>query len=98
LIVIPTEKAPMFVIPSEARNPSLFNAQEKRDSSARSAPRFTENVLRERNDNVLSFSATCLAAGGPDNEMPHKLFSLRAFCAREQRLKNKSAQAEAYAT
>jgi hypothetical protein len=48
----------------EARNLSLFKPQEKRDSSARSVPRFTENVLRERNDNFLSF----LGEGGRDME------------------------------
>jgi hypothetical protein len=37
-----------FVIPSEARNLSLIKTQEKRDSSARSAP---------RNDKIVSFSA-----------------------------------------
>jgi hypothetical protein len=35
-----------FVIPSEARNLSLIETQEKRDSSARSVP---------RNDKMLSF-------------------------------------------
>jgi hypothetical protein len=48
------EKIVYFVIPSEARNLSLLESQEKRDSSARSAP---------RNDNNLSFSAAGLAAG-----------------------------------
>src|ERR1700680_1175248 len=41
-----------FVIPSEARNLSYVQTQEKRDSSARSAP---------RNDKNLSFSASCSA-------------------------------------
>jgi hypothetical protein len=44
------EKVVYFVIPSEARNLSLIETQEKRDSSARSVP---------RNDKILSFSATC---------------------------------------
>src|SRR5260221_4445535 len=39
-----------FVIPNEVRNLSLDWAQEKRDSSACGAPRFTMNVHRERND------------------------------------------------
>jgi len=38
------EKVVYGVIPSEARNPSLFKTQEKRDSSANSVP---------RNDNIL---------------------------------------------
>ena len=46
------EKVDYGVIPSEARNPSLFITQEKRDSSANSVP---------RNDNILSFSAACKA-------------------------------------
>ncbi len=66
---------PPIVIPSAARNPSLFGAQEKRDSSARSAPRFTENVLRERNDIALSFSVACEA-------VTHK-----QFCVATQTLK-----------
>jgi hypothetical protein len=45
------EKVAYGVIPSEARNLSLFKTQEKRDSSARSVP---------RNDIVLNFPA----AGG----------------------------------
>jgi hypothetical protein len=40
------EKVPLTVIPNEARNLSVFETQEKRDSSARSAP---------RNDNVIEF-------------------------------------------
>jgi tetratricopeptide (TPR) repeat protein len=48
-----------FVIPSEARNLSSIEAQEKRDSSAWSIHRFTVNAHRERNDKILSFSATC---------------------------------------
>jgi hypothetical protein len=48
----------------EARNLTLFKPQEKRDSSARSAPRFTMNVHRERNDNFLSF----LRGGGREME------------------------------
>ena|ERR1700682_4357489 len=44
------EKVSLVVIPNEVRNPSVLETQEKRDSSARSVP---------RNDNVLSFSATC---------------------------------------
>jgi hypothetical protein len=48
------EKVVYFVISSEARNLSLLESQEKRDSSARSAP---------RNDKNVSFSAACLAAG-----------------------------------
>jgi len=47
------EKFLFSVIPSEARNPSSIETQEKRDSSARSMP---------RNDGVSSFSATCKAA------------------------------------
>jgi hypothetical protein len=39
------EKVVYFVIPSEARNLSLIENQEKRDSSARSAPRFTVNGM-----------------------------------------------------
>ena len=46
------EKVVYFVIPSEARNLSLIETQEKRDSSARSAP---------RNDKNMSFSASCSA-------------------------------------
>jgi hypothetical protein len=42
-----------FVIPNEVRNLSLVQTGEKRDSSARSAP---------RNDKNLSFSASCEAA------------------------------------
>jgi hypothetical protein len=42
------EKEAYFVIPSEARNLSLIEAQKKRDSSARSVP---------RNDKLFSFSA-----------------------------------------
>jgi hypothetical protein len=39
------------VIPNGVRNLSeVWNGETKRDSSARSVPRFTENVLRERND------------------------------------------------
>ena len=45
----------MIVIPNEVRNLSLLKTQERRDSSARSVPWFTENVLRERNDNVFVF-------------------------------------------
>jgi hypothetical protein len=45
-------KVAYSVIPSEARNPSLFKPQEKRDSSARSVP---------RNDNILSYSGACKA-------------------------------------
>jgi hypothetical protein len=41
------EKLVYFVIPSEARNLSLMESKEKRDSSARSAP---------RNDKIVSFS------------------------------------------
>jgi hypothetical protein len=44
------EKAIYFVIPSEAKNLSVVSMREKRDSSARSAP---------RNDKNLSFSAAC---------------------------------------
>jgi hypothetical protein len=44
------EKVHTVVIPNEVRNLSGFETQEKRDSSARSVP---------RNDNVLSFSASC---------------------------------------
>jgi hypothetical protein len=43
------EKVIYFVIPNEVRNLSLVYCQEKRDSSARSAP---------RNDKKLSFSAS----------------------------------------
>ena len=44
------EKRIYFAIPREARNLSLIETQEKRDSSARGAP---------RNDKYLSFSAAC---------------------------------------
>jgi hypothetical protein len=37
------EKVVYFVIPSEARNLSWIETQEKRDSSARSAPRNDKN-------------------------------------------------------
>ncbi len=33
------EKVLLVVIPNKVRNPSLLNAKEKRDSSARSVPR-----------------------------------------------------------
>jgi len=75
-VVLPTEtrqveqaaeKAIHFVILNEVRNLSLVQTQEMKDSSARSAPRFTENVLREQNDKSLSFSASCeaLSSGTP---------------------------------
>ncbi len=38
-----------------------MNVQRKRDYSARSVPRFTDNVHRERNDEVFEFSADCSA-------------------------------------
>src|SRR6266851_1122143 len=38
------EKVVYFVIPSEARNLSSISMQEKRDSSARSAPRNDKNL------------------------------------------------------
>jgi hypothetical protein len=38
------EKVVYFVIPSEARNLSLIETQEKRDSSAQGAPRYDKNV------------------------------------------------------
>jgi hypothetical protein len=44
------EKVGYFVIPSEARNLSWIGTQQKRDSSARSAP---------RNDKIVQFSACC---------------------------------------
>jgi hypothetical protein len=44
------EKVIYFVIPGEVRNLSLVLTQEKRDSSARSAP---------RNDKNMSFSSIC---------------------------------------
>jgi hypothetical protein len=43
------------------RNLSLILIQEERDFSARAAPRFTENVLRERNDNRSTFFAAYFA-------------------------------------
>jgi hypothetical protein len=46
------EKVAFSVIPSEARNPSSIETQEKRDSSAKNMP---------GNDDVMSFSATCEA-------------------------------------
>jgi hypothetical protein len=46
-------KVVYFVIPSEARNLSLLETQEKRDSSARSVP---------RNDKFVGLSAACKAA------------------------------------
>jgi hypothetical protein len=42
------ERLVYFVIPSEARNLSLMESKEKRDSSARSAP---------RNDKIVRFFA-----------------------------------------
>jgi hypothetical protein len=50
------EKVFYFVIPNEARNLSLIETEEKRHSSARSVARFTENVLRERNEKSFSFA------------------------------------------
>jgi hypothetical protein len=47
------EKVVYFVIPSEARNLSLLETQEKRYSSARSVP---------HNDKIVGFSAACKAA------------------------------------
>ena len=47
------------VIPNEVRNLSVLENEEKRDSSARSVPRFTENVLRERNDKAMRVLASC---------------------------------------
>jgi hypothetical protein len=44
------KKVVYFVIPSEARNLSLIETQDKRDSSARGAP---------RNNKIVSFSAAC---------------------------------------
>jgi hypothetical protein len=57
------EKAVYFVIPSEARNLSSIETQRKRDSSARSVP---------RNDKIMSFTATCLAAGLFEIELSQK--------------------------
>jgi hypothetical protein len=48
-----------FVIPSEARNLSLIECREKRDFSARSAP---------RNDKSLSVSASRQAESGGNVE------------------------------
>jgi uncharacterized protein (TIGR02246 family) len=48
------------VIPN-VRNLYVLENEEKRDSSARSVPRFTENVLRERNDKVMHVLASCFA-------------------------------------
>jgi len=49
------------VIPSEARNLSSIdnagNPGAQRDSSGQGSPRFTENVLRERNDNTQGTAA-----------------------------------------
>jgi hypothetical protein len=55
------EKVPLVVIPNEVRNLSVLETQGKRDFSARSAPRFTENVLRERNDNANRFATKATA-------------------------------------
>jgi len=52
------EKVLFSVIPSEARNPSSIETQEKRDSSAKTMP---------RNDGVLSFSATSETATHKDH-------------------------------
>src|ERR1700688_4886736 len=73
------EKAPLVVIPTEVRNLSVFETQEKRDSSARSVPRFTVNVHRERNDNVLSFSATCKVQREICEQWREHIFPLTGF-------------------
>ncbi len=56
------EKVVYFVIPSEARNLSLIETQEKRDSSARSAP---------RNDKIANCSASRSAGGGSSLQGPN---------------------------
>ena len=65
------------VIPSEARNPSDSSAgggeEHQRDSSGHNSPRFTANVPRERNDNVVGAATPRNgSAGGSDtaNAMP----------------------------
>ena len=44
-------------------DPSSAGTKGMRDSSTKDAPRFTGNVLRERNDNALNARATSAAAG-----------------------------------
>jgi hypothetical protein len=49
------ERVDFGVIPNEARNLSLFKTQGQRDSSASGAPRFTENILGERDGDFPGF-------------------------------------------
>ena len=70
LVIADTARAPLnSVIPSpprRARDLSSVRTNGERDYSAKDTPRFTENVLRERNDNALnalSVRAAPAAAG-----------------------------------
>jgi hypothetical protein len=58
LVIADTARAPLnSVIPSpllRAGDLSSISPSQRRDSSAKHTPRFTENVLRERNDNPLN--------------------------------------------
>jgi anti-sigma factor RsiW len=70
LVIADTARAPLnSVIPSpprRARDLSSVRTNGERDYSAKDTPRFTESVLRDRNDNLLNVSnvrATPAAAG-----------------------------------
>jgi hypothetical protein len=68
-------KSALFVISNEVRNLSDFESEKKTDFSAANVSRFTDDVLRERNNNLLSFSSDSLAATFVG---PKKIFSLPA--------------------